>query len=330
MAGSEGMVRDEDRAADAFRSGSPWGDCRPAGWGAFWLGVARSFPGSWPWSRFALLARRAARRHLAGPVDTRVWGHRLRLFPGRSVSEARILFLPRAWDRTERRRIAKWVRPGFTFVDVGANVGGYSFWVLSLIGASGRVVTVEPNPDLARQLRYNVRVNGAGDRMLVVEAAVGAARTSGALVLNPRNTGESRLARGDAEHPAAPAADGLTERRKSPGLARGSTEHAAGVTVPVDVVTLADVVREAGLYRLDCLKVDVEGHESEVLRPYLRMSPRELWPRRLIVELKRGPRDRRQSSELETWLAARGSAWRPARGSTASSVWLEARSAHYS
>ena len=294
------MAGSEDRAADAFRAGSAWGDCRPAGRGAFWLSVARSFPGSWPWSRFALLARRVARRHLTGPVDTRVWGHRLRLFPDRSVSEARILFLPRAWDRTERRHIAKWVRPGFTFVDVGANVGGYSFWILSLIGASGRVVTVEPNPDLARQLRYNVRVNGAGDRMLVVEAAVGAARTSAALVLNPRNTGESRLARGDAEHAAGPAADGLT------GLARGSAEHAAGVTVPVDVVTLADVVREGGLDRLDCLKVDVEGHESEVLMPYLRTSPRELWPRHLIVELKSSSRDGRQSSGLEAWLTARG------------------------
>lgn len=275
------MGGSEDRAGDAFAESSAWGDCRPAGWGALWLGVARSLPGGWPWSRFALLARRAARRYLTGPVDTRVWRHRLRLFPDRSVSEARILFLPRSWDRAERRLLARWVRPGFTFVDVGANVGGYSFWVLSLIGASGRVVTVEPNPDLAHQLRYNVRVNGAEGHMLVVEAAVGAERGGAMLVVDAHNSGRSRLARAD------------------PGLP-------ANVSVPVDVVTLADVVREAGVYRLDCLKVDVEGHESEVLQPYLRMSPRDLWPRHLIVELKRASRDFQRSSELEAWLTARG------------------------
>ena len=39
-------------------------------------GCPRFFPGGWPWSRFALLARRLARRSLRGPVDTRLWGHR--------------------------------------------------------------------------------------------------------------------------------------------------------------------------------------------------------------------------------------------------------------
>ena len=275
------MGRSEDRAADAFGAGCAWGDCLPAGPGAFWLGVARSFPGGWPWSRFALLARRAARRYLAGPVDTRLWGHRLRLFPDRSISEARILFLPRSWDRTERRRIAQWITPGFTFVDVGANVGAYSFWILSLIDGTGRVVTVEPNPDLARQLRYNVHVNRVQDRMRVVQAAVGAARGRGLLSVETRNSGEGRLVGGGGPSDGTP-------------------------TVPVRVVTLADVVEDAGLDRIDCLKVDVEGGEADVLRPFLRSAPRPLWPRRLVVELKRGPRDGRRSEDLPAWLAGSG------------------------
>ncbi|MXX72453.1 MAG: FkbM family methyltransferase [Gemmatimonadetes bacterium] len=275
------MGRSEGRAADPFGEGSAWGDCLPAGLGAFWLGVARSFPGGWPWSRFALLARRAARRHLSGPVDTRLWGHRLRLFPDRSISEARILFLPRSWDRAERRRIARWIRPGFTFVDVGANVGAYSFWILSRIDGTGRVVTVEPNPDLARQLRYNVHVNGVQDRMRAVQAAVGAARGRGLLAVETRNSGEGRLV-GTGE-----ATDGTP-------------------TVPVRVVTLADIVEEAGLDRIDCLKVDVEGGEADVLRPFLHGAPRSLWPRHLVVELGRGPLEARRSADLPTWLAERG------------------------
>lgn len=288
------MGRSDDRVGDAFSETSTWGGCRPAGWGAFWLNVARALPGGWPWSRFALLARRAARRCLAGPVDTRVWGQRLRLFPDRSVSEARILFLPRSWDRAERRLLAKLVGPGFTFVDVGANVGGYSFWALSLIDGSGRVVAVEPNPHLARQLRYNVRMNNAQERMRIVEAAVGAARGVGALALRARNSGEGRLVETDRppKHPSS-----------ANSTAAGAACHP---TVPVRVVTLQDIVIDAGLDRIDCLKVDVEGRESDVIRPYLRSAPCALWPRHLVVELKTGPCDGGRSIELEAWLTAKG------------------------
>ncbi|MCY4572331.1 MAG: FkbM family methyltransferase [Gemmatimonadetes bacterium] len=259
---------------DAFFT-DRWGAHRPRGWGGFWLKVARSFPGGWPWSRFALLARRIARRRLDGPVDTRVWGQRLRLFPDRSVSEARILFLPRSWDRAERRLLGEWAAsPGFRFVDVGANVGGYSFWVASRMAASGRVLAVEPNPSLARQLRFNVRANRASDRVGVVEAAVGAESGTGALTVGARNSGENRLV-DDA----------------------GSAGQA---TVPVRVATLADLVEEAGMDRIDCLKVDVEGREAEVIQPYLSDAPRTAWPRHLIVELK-GRR-----GALEEWITARG------------------------
>ena len=275
------MGESEAPVTDAFGETGVWGDRCPAGWGAFWLRVARSFPGGRPWSRLAVLARRAARRHLTGPVDTLVWGQRTRLFPDRSVSEARILFLPRSWDRAERRLLAEWARPGFTFVDVGANVGGYSLWVLSLPGASAHIVAVEPNPDLTRQLRFNVRVNGAQDRVRVVEAAVGATRGRGALAVNPRNSGEGRLV--GPEDPSD-----------------------AARTIPVQVVTLGDIVNDARLDRVDCLKVDVEGHEPDVIQPFLRDAPRGLWPRHLIVELKAGRRDWRRSGELEAWLVARG------------------------
>ncbi len=261
--------------ADWFSEASPWGALRPLGWGGIWLRVARSLPGGWPWNRFALLARRIARGALTGPVDTRVWGHRLRFYPDRSVSESRILFLPRSWDRAERRLLGEWAAaPGFTFVDIGANVGGYSFWVASRMGSGGSVVAVEPNPAVARQLRYNVRVSGANERIRVVEAAVAAERGTGVLSVGARNSGQNRLV--------------------------GRAEGAGEATVPVRVVTLADVVEEAGIDRIDCLKVDVEGHEAEVIQPYLSTEPRAAWPRYLIVELK-GSR-----TALEEWLAARG------------------------
>lgn len=258
--------------------------------------------GSWLPSRFAPLTRRLARERLDGPVDTVVWGLRLRLHPNRSVSEARILFLPWHWDHIERSRLRPWVRPGFTFVDVGANVGGYTFWISSLTGGDGRVVAVEPDPALVRQLRYNVRVNGLEGSVRIVESAVGAAPGDGRLIRNPVNSGENRLARGVVG--VNPASD-----------EDGSGSAADGVNVPDDGVvsvdddvvsvrmrTLGSIIREAGLERIDCLKVDVEGHERDVLEPFFAAAPPGLRPLLLLVEIKPGA----DARAMESWILSQG------------------------
>ena len=281
-----------DPFAACFSGDSPWGACRPRGWVGFWLKVARTFPGGWPWSRFALLARRFARLRLDGPLDVRAWGFKLRLKPRGSVSEARILFLPRYWDRAERGMLANHLVPGSVFVDVGANAGGYTFWAASLAGESGRVLAFEPDPALARQLRYNVRVNGAEGRIAVVEAAVGASPGEGRLVPDARNSGENRLA-GDL----------------TPGSEPGNAPDCAGGGFPVRVVALAGAVEDAGLDRIDCLKVDVEGREADVLKPFFSAAPPRLWPRVLVVELLNEPPanpSAEESRDLERWIVARG------------------------
>lgn len=238
-------------------------------------------------ARFALLARRLARWRLEGPVDVRAWEFKLRLMPSGSVSEGRLLFLPRGWDRVEREALAKRLGPGAVFVDVGANAGGYAFWAASLGGKTGRVVAFEPDPALARQLRWNVATNEAGDRISVVEAAVSATPGRGTLVPGVGNSGENRLA----------------ERRTG----------AEGLTVRV--VSLADAVQAAGLERIDCLKVDVEGREADVLKPFLAIAPPRLWPRTLVVELGGPPppgagvgkrREPDGGPNLERWIVARG------------------------
>ncbi len=221
-----------------------------------------------------------------GPVDVRAWGFKLRLKPRGSVSEARVLFLPRSWDRGERRALAPLLGPGSVFVDVGANAGGYVFWAASLCGKTGRVLAFEPDPALARQLRWNVAANAAEDRISVVEAAVAASPGRGTLLPGGRNSGENRLADGDA-----------------------------GEGTLVRVATLADAVREAGLERIDCLKVDVEGREADVLEPFFAAAPARLRPRVLLVEVD-GPRasagaaksgeGSASSSDLERWIAAQG------------------------
>jgi FkbM family methyltransferase len=49
------------------------------------------------------------------------------------------------------------VTPGSTVVDVGAHIGDYTYNLCRLVGPSGRVIAVEPLPDLAKMLSRAAR-----------------------------------------------------------------------------------------------------------------------------------------------------------------------------
>jgi FkbM family methyltransferase len=65
------------------------------------------------------------------------------------------------------RLLDRWVKPGDTVVDVGANIGWNAIRAARLAGPRGRVVAVEPTPDTLAVLRRNVAASGLGT--IVVE-----------------------------------------------------------------------------------------------------------------------------------------------------------------
>lgn len=140
------------------------------------------------------------------------------------------------YERAEMKTVLPLVPPGGTFVDVGANLGAYTMAASRRVGASGRVLSLEPGPayDSLRQ-------------------AVELAGHSNVTVL--------RLAAGEA-----PGSAVMNEIVHQPGLA--SLKSRAGVTGR-RVVTLArldDVLADHGIDRVDVLKIDTEGSEASVLR----------------------------------------------------------------
>ena len=52
------------------------------------------------------------------------------------------------------------LRPGMTFVDVGANWGYFTLLAASLVGTTGRVLSLEPDPRLFSILQENVGRSG--------------------------------------------------------------------------------------------------------------------------------------------------------------------------
>lgn len=131
---------------------------------------------------------------------------------------------------------------GGVFFDVGAHVGLISFQVAALRRSRGVAIhAFEPNPASRLAFEHNLELNPDADVRLV-PSAVGAAAGSATLTW-PRARHDPAASRIEA----GPVADGELESES------------------VSVIALDDYAAEAGIERVDVLKLDVEGHELPAL-----------------------------------------------------------------
>jgi FkbM family methyltransferase len=128
---------------------------------------------------------------------------------------------------------------GATFVDIGANIGWFSLLAASLVGPTGRVIAIEPNPRNVALLRQSAKDNGF-ENIDVVAVALG-------------------------ERPGAAAleTDGSNGRLI---LVDGPPTQAVEASFVVATYPLDTVLSEVGAGRVDAIKIDVEGAEPLVLR----------------------------------------------------------------
>ncbi len=87
--------------------------------------------------------------------------HGLRLYchPGDHSASAALYFSGLS-DYREMRFILDYLRPGDTFIDIGANIGLYTLLAVSVVGPSGHVHAFEPADRPARRLQESLALNG--------------------------------------------------------------------------------------------------------------------------------------------------------------------------
>ncbi len=237
---------------------SAFGRYTPQGAIARLLDLTRGASASWAGKRRAFFLRAMAMKAMKGqPLDVEALGARMRLYPYNNVCEKRILFTPQYFDLPEREFMQARMTPDFTFIDIGANIGGYSLFAAAEAGPRARILAIEPQPEIFERLVYNIRQNPFAT-IKAIACAVADRDGEITLFIDAENRGESSM--------------------------RIINSDAIGEHVKVPAKALISIVAEEGFERIDAMKLDVEGAEDLILEPFFRDAPRVLWPRLLFLE----------------------------------------------
>lgn len=248
-------------ASETTMETTPFGTYKPTPLQSKLIDFTRRQSATWLGKRMAFLARRAVMMRLDHPLDVEVFGQRMRLNPFNNVSEKRILFTPQYFDPAEREILRQKMGEagaGFVFIDIGANIGGYSLFVAGHAGPGARILAIEPQPIIFDRLVQNIALNSSGT-VKAIACALADKEGEMTLFLSARNKGESSV--------------------KFVG-----TPDVNDKSVQVPARKLLNLLDEEGIARIDALKIDVEGAEDLILVPFLRDAPRDLLPRLFIIE----------------------------------------------
>ncbi|HLP88158.1 MAG TPA: FkbM family methyltransferase [Nostocaceae cyanobacterium] len=151
-----------------------------------------------------------------------------------------VLIAEQDWFEHEMEFWRNHIQPGMTIIDVGANVGVYTFSAALKVGKKGKVLAVEPYSVCVRCLQETCRIN----QLSSVKICAGAAsnnESSIKLLLHSANE-LNQVITGEAAENLAP----------------GSFEE-------VPCFTLDSLIKQEQITNVDFLKIDAEGHEMAVL-----------------------------------------------------------------
>jgi len=137
-------------------------------------------------------------------------------------------------------------KAGMKVLDIGANIGYYALMELELIGPTGKLFAIEPSPSNVALLERNLKLNNVRSQVEVRCNAVSNRRAKQKFFLSEK----SNLNTFHIDH--------LPDEKKK--------EYRP---IEVESITIQDVVADWG--KFDILRMDVEGHEVEILESLHRL-----------------------------------------------------------
>jgi FkbM family methyltransferase len=143
------------------------------------------------------------------------------------------LYYSGTFEANTERAITELLGLGMTAIDIGANIGYHTFRMARAVGPQGKVLAVEPMSRARVKLERNAALNPQFENIEISDAAVS------------DSTGHAHIG-----FQSSYRLDGRDEI----------------VAEDVRVLTVDALVEEAGLPRVDFIKIDVDGFEGKVIR----------------------------------------------------------------
>ena len=215
--------------------------------------ITRNIGTSWFSKRLIFLFRKIAILLSKDCIDTNLFGAKLILYTKGNVSENRALFSPQIFEKDERDFIKSRCRDNSIFIDIGSNIGLYSFSVGSVYKEfkNTKIFSIEPHPSLFQRLKYNALQNKD-------------------IPINPREialmdkSGEFKLDTPDEN------------------LGQGKISNSGKHTVIAK--NLIDFIKDEKIENISAMKIDVEGNEESVIIPFIENTNKKLLPLIIIIE----------------------------------------------
>jgi FkbM family methyltransferase len=149
-----------------------------------------------------------------------------------------------AFEPDTLRALESLVKKGATVLDVGANVGAHTLHMARLVGPKGRVIAFEPTDYAIAKLRANLQANPELTARVDVHQAF-LAEQAGAIVA-----------------PSLASSWPVDGTRPDDAQMGSRTKPLSGATA----TTLDSVLEASGGPEVGLIKMDVDGHELEVLQ----------------------------------------------------------------
>ena len=190
------------------------------------------------WIRQFDFPRKAGLLHLicprVGEKEIDLYGYKITLDLSDYIQRSVYL---NVFEPYESNLIKNYLKPGMTFIDVGANIGYFTLMGATLVGREGNVIAFEPSPYAYRRLENTVNKNNIS-QVSLVQAGLSNSKSTLQLYIPSEKKGNH-----------------------APTMLKNDD----GQPINVPVYTLDEHLKDNNIMYVDLMKIDVEGFEPNVI-----------------------------------------------------------------
>lgn len=171
---------------------------------------------------------------------------------------SRTLFLFGRREIDHYKMLQEILEPGMQILDIGANIGYYAIMESLAIGPSGKITAIEPMLPNIEMLKRNVALNNASN-INVIHGAVSESTGTGQMFMSTHSNLHTFHRDGSA------------------------FDYLDSTPVDVPTMTLQEAGERSGS-RAELIRMDVEGHEVEILGQLVELVKDDVMSPRVIFE----------------------------------------------